>query len=80
MIKIAENSYPIIYLEWRGILTYFSFFIHFLTLYNIYGDLYLVLPALNLSTLDAVLLEHGGLSHVLPLAVNVKFFWAVNVM
>ena len=50
------------------------------------GDLQLVHPALNLSTLDAahfdnsaiskfddVLLEHGGLPHVLPLAVHLKF-------
>ena len=48
------------------------------------GDLYLVHPALNLSTLDAdilimvrkfddVLLEHGGLPHVLPVAVHLKF-------
>ena len=51
------------------------------------GDLKLVHPALNLSTLpgcwhfdnsaiskfDDVLLEHGGLPHVLPLAVHLKF-------
>ena len=51
------------------------------------GDLHLVLPSLNLSILDAgilifdngatskfddVLLEHGGLPHVLPLAGQVK--------
>ena len=54
------------------------------------GDLHLVHPALNLGTLDAgilimmqqltvkfddVLLEHGGLPHVLPLAVQLDFFW-----
>ena len=53
------------------------------------GDLHLVHPALNLSTLDAgilimnsaiskfddVLLEHGGLPHVLPLTVHLKFVW-----
>ena len=46
------------------------------------GDLHLVLPALNLSTLNAgrtskiddVLTEHGGLLHVLPLAVHLIFF------
>ena len=46
------------------------------------GDLHLVLPALNLSTLnndatskiDDVLTEHGGLLHVLPLAVHLRFF------
>ena len=45
------------------------------------GDLHLVHPALNLSTLDGatrkidyVLLEHGGLPHVLPLAVHLGFF------
>ena len=51
------------------------------------GDLHLVLPALNMSTLDAgilimvqqvrliddVLTEHGGLLHVLPLAVHLHF-------
>ena len=30
------------------------------------GDLQLVHPALNLSKFDDVLLEHGGLPHVLP--------------
>ena len=50
------------------------------------GDLHLVHPALNLSILDAfdngpiskfdiVLLEHGGLPHVLPLAVHPRFVW-----
>ena len=53
------------------------------------GDLQLVHPELNLSTLDAgilimnsaiskfddVLLEHGGLPHVLPLTVHLKFVW-----
>ena len=52
------------------------------------GDLQLVHTALNLSTLDAfwhfdngaiskfddVLLEHGGLPHVLPPAVQLDFF------
>ena len=51
------------------------------------GDLHLVLLALNLSTLDAGILimvqcvslmmfsfEHGGLTHVLPLAVKLEFF------
>ena len=50
------------------------------------GNLQLVLPALNLSTLNAgllqqvtskiddVLTEHGGLLHVLPLAVHLRFF------
>ena len=46
------------------------------------GTLYLVLPSTNLSSLDAgilskfddVLLEHGGLPHVLPLAVHLEFF------
>ena len=51
------------------------------------GDLHLVLPSLNLSTLNAgilimmqyvrsddVLTEHGGLLHVLPLAVHLRFF------
>ena len=51
------------------------------------GDLHLFLPALNLSTLNAgilmndetskiddVLTEHGGLLHVLPLAVHLNFF------
>ena len=51
------------------------------------GYLHLVLPALNLSTLNAgilimmqqvrlkdVLLEHGGLLYVLPLAVHLRFF------
>ena len=48
------------------------------------GDLHLVLPALNLSTLnfdnhakskiDDVLTEHSGLLHVLPLAVQLGFF------
>ena len=48
------------------------------------GDLQLIHPALNLSTLDAdngakslfddVLLELGGLPHVLPLAVHLNFF------
>ena len=51
------------------------------------GELQLVHPELNLSTLDAgilimnsaiskfddVLLEHRGLPHVLPLAVSLKF-------
>ena len=51
------------------------------------GDLQLVHPELNLSSLDAgilimnsaiskfddVLLEHGGLPHVLPLAVLSRF-------
>ena len=51
------------------------------------GDLHLVLPALNLSTLNAgilimvqqvdkiddVLTEHGGLLHVLPQAVQLNF-------
>ena len=50
------------------------------------GDLHSVLPALNLSTLndgilimmqqvdkiDDVLTEHGGLLHVLPLAVHLR--------
>ena len=45
----------------------------------------MVHPALNLSTLDFddgaiskfddVLLEHGGLPHVLPLTVHLKFVW-----
>ena len=49
------------------------------------GDPHLVLPSLNLCILDAdngatskfddVLLEHGGIPHVLPLAVHRKFFW-----
>ena len=52
------------------------------------GDLHLALPALNLSTLKAgildndaackiedVLTEHGGLLHVLPLAVHLKYFF-----
>ena len=49
------------------------------------GELHLVHPALNWSILDAgilimvskfddVLLEHGGLPHVLPLAVKMDFF------
>ena len=51
------------------------------------GDLQLVYPVLNLSTLDAGILimvqcvslmmfsfEHGGLTHVLPLAVKLEFF------
>ena len=51
------------------------------------GDLHLALPALNLSTLDAgiliivqqakiddVLTEHGGLLHVLSLAVHLNDF------
>ena len=46
------------------------------------GDLHLVLPTLNLSTLnndatskiDDVLTEHGGLLHVLPIAVHLRFF------
>ena len=46
------------------------------------GDLHLVLPALNLatlnndatSTIDDVLMAHGGLLHVLPLAVHPSFF------
>ena len=49
------------------------------------GDLHLVCHALNFSILDAgilimaiskfddVLLEHGGLPHVLPVAVDLKF-------
>ena len=49
------------------------------------GDLHLVLPDLNLCTLNAgilidttskvddVLTEHGGLLHVLPLAVHLRF-------
>ena len=46
------------------------------------GDTHLVFPSLNLSILDAgngatkfddVLFEHGGLPHVLPLAVHLKF-------
>ena len=45
-------------------------------------DLHLVLPALNLSTLDAgatskiddVLTEHSGLLHVLSLTVHLRFF------
>ena len=47
------------------------------------GDLHLVLPALNLSILDAgilimmqqvsLMIEHDGLIHVLPLAVHLKF-------
>ena len=49
-------------------------------LFNI-GDLHLVLPALNLSTLNAgilimmkqVLTEHGGRLHVLSLAVQLRF-------
>ena len=52
------------------------------------GDLHLVYPALNLSVPDAgilkmvhtskcddVLLEYGGLPHVLPLAVHLQFIW-----
>ena len=50
------------------------------------GDLHSVHPALNLSILEAgilimvskfddVLLEHGGLSYVLHLTVNLKFVW-----
>ena len=27
------------------------------------------------SKFDDVLLEHGGIPHVLPLAVHLKFFW-----
>ena len=55
-------------------------------LFNI-GDLHFVLPALNLSKpqcwhfdndaeskIDDVLLEHGGLLHVLSLAVHPEFF------
>ena len=51
------------------------------------GDLHLVHPALNLSILDfldagilimmqqvSLMIEHGGLLHVLPLAVHLKFF------
>ena len=51
------------------------------------GDLQLVYPVLHLSTLDAGILimvqcvslmmfsfEHGGLTHVLPLAVKLEFF------
>ena len=50
------------------------------------GDLYLVLPPLiclawvlvvdngATSKFDDVLFEHGGLLHVLPLAVHLKFF------
>ena len=47
------------------------------------GDTHLVFPSLNLSILDAgngatkfddVLFEHGGLLHVLPLVVHLKFF------
>ena len=45
------------------------------------GDLHLVLPTLNLSPLndarskiDNILTEHGGLLHVLPLDVNLRFF------
>ena len=50
------------------------------------GDLHLVLPALNLSTLNSefdndstnkiedVLTEYVGLLHVLPLAVHLSFF------
>ena len=45
--------------------------------------IHLVHPALNLSILDAgatskfddVLLDHGVLPHVLPLAVQQEFFW-----
>ena len=46
-------------------------------------DLHLVLPALALcwhfdydttSKIDDVLTEHGGLLHVLPLAVHLSFF------
>ena len=54
-------------------------FHHFLVI----GDLHLVHPALNLSILDAdngatskfndILLDHGGLPHVLPLAVHLDF-------
>ena len=43
------------------------------------GDLHLVLPALNLSTLNAVLTEHGGLLHALPLAVHLRFLLAGQV-
>ena len=53
------------------------------------GDLHLVYPTLNLSILDFdngatskfddVLLEHGGLLHVLPLAVHLNFFLAGQV-
>ena len=58
------------------------------------GNLDLVLPSLNLSTLNAgiwhfnndatskiddVLTEHGGLLHVLPLAVHLRFFFAGQV-
>ena len=51
------------------------------------GNLQLVHPAMNFSTLDAgilimaiskfddVLLEHGGLPHILPLDVHLKFVW-----
>ena len=37
------------------------------------GDLQLVHPALNLSALDAGI--YGGLPHVLPLTVHLKFGW-----
>ena len=46
------------------------------------GDLHLVFSALNLSNLDTGILirkiddvhtEHGGLPHVLPLAVHLNF-------
>ena len=57
-------------------------------LLSIHLDLHLILPALNLFILDAgilltdngatskiddVLIEHGGLLHVLPLIVHLKF-------
>ena len=41
---------------------------------NYMGDLDLVLPALNLSTLDAILFtKYCGQLHVLPLAVHLNF-------
>ena len=57
--------------------------------------MHLVLPALNLYTLNAgilimmhqvrliindVLTEHGGLLHVLPLAVLLRFLWDTSFM
>ena len=58
----------------------------FYNVFFIMGDLHFDLPALNMSTLNAgnlmndvtskiddVLTEHGGLLHVLPLAVHLKF-------
>ena len=52
------------------------------------GDLHLVLPARNLSNLfdkdatskiDDVLTDHGGLLHVLPFDVHLRFLFAGQV-